>query len=282
MITTIQSNIFIAYIIIAIFGLIVGSFLTVVISRYPTMLQQQWQDECREFLNLKEDEPPTKVSLALPGSFCPMCKTPIKFYHNIPVLSYLWLRGKCAHCKRHISALYPSIELLTAITSLVVFWRFGLTDEMLAALFLTYMLIALTFIDFKHQILPDTMTLSALWIGLLFNTMGLYTQLVNAVWGAVIGYLLLWISAWIFLKLRKKQGMGNGDFKMMAMVGAWLGLNMMINTLLIAVIVGALTSVVLIFFKKISWQRAVPFGPFIALAAWITLLCGPFIIQWIQ
>lgn len=275
------ASITLAYFIIAIFGLVIGSFLTVVISRYPVMLQRQWQGECRDFLNLPVEKEKQPISLAYPNSQCPHCKTQIKFYHNIPLFGYLFLRGKCAECKRPIPKLYPMVELISAIASIIVLWHFGLTDEMLGALFFTYMLIALTFIDFKHQLLPDTMTLSTLWIGLLFNTIPLYTPLQNAVWGTVIGYLLLWLATWIFLKLRHKQGMGHGDFKMTAMVGAWLGFEGMLNSIILAVVLGAIFSSLLLLFKRASFAKPVPFGPYIAICAWISLLCGPFIINWI-
>lgn len=269
-----------AYIIVTIFGLVIGSFLTVVVARYPVILQRQWQTECREYLNLPHEKQTKNISLATPNSHCPYCKTSIKIHHNIPLLSYFLLRGKCATCKRPIPKLYPLIELITAIMSIAVLWRFGLTDEMLGALFFTYVLIALSFIDFNHHLLPDTLTLSTLWIGLLFNTIPLYTTLANAVWAAVIGYLFLWICAWIFQKIRHKQGMGHGDFKMIAMVGAWLGLEAMLNTLILATILGALCNLILILSKKVSWERPTPFGPYIALSAWLSLLFGSFILFW--
>jgi len=275
-------NLIYMYIAVAIIGLIIGSFLMVVIDRYPKILQQQWQAECREYLGLKSQAESMPFSLALPRSHCPHCKKPLKFYHNIPLFSYLWLRGKCASCKRHISLLYPGIELLSCILSILVVWAFGPTWQMLGCLLFTYVLITLAFIDLNHQILPDIITISILWIGLIFNTFHLFTSLGNAVWGAVVGYLILWLSAWIFLHLRHKQGMGHGDFKMIAMVGAWFGINVMFNTLLLAIVVGAILSIILLLGRRWSWQRPLPFGPFIAAAAWITMLTGPFIIQYLR
>jgi leader peptidase (prepilin peptidase) / N-methyltransferase len=270
------------YIFTALFGLAVGSFLNVVISRYPQILKQQWQNECRDYLGLEIDKEQTKLSLAFPGSHCPHCKTPIKFYHNIPLFSFIWLRGKCAYCKHPISFIYPIIELLSGVLSILVYWYFGPTWQMLAALFFTYVLITASLIDFNHQILPDLIILPTLWIGLMLNTINFFTPLPNAVWAASIGYLLPWLIAWLFLKIRGKQGMGHGDFKMLAMVGAWFGFYMMVNTLLFAVILGAIISLLLLLFKRVAWQRPVPFGPYLAIAAWISMLTGPFFVHWLQ
>lgn len=270
------------YLFIAIFGLIIGSFLSVVITRYPEMLHQQWQTECREFLSLKTETPQDKISLALPPSHCPQCKMKLKFYHNIPLFSYLGLGGKCAYCKRPVSLLYPVIELLTSLLTVITLWHFGLTWLGFAAVLFTYLMIVLCFIDLRHQLLPDTITLGTLWIGLIFNCFSLFTSLHSAVLAVVIGYLLLWMTAWLFSLIRHKQGMGHGDFKMLAAVGAWLGLFNMLHTLLLAVFMGILISVLLITLKRVTWHRPIPFGPFIALAAWITLLTGPFIISWLQ
>lgn len=270
------------FVAVGLFGLIVGSFLSVVVSRYPKMLQQQWQTDCREFLGLPAEAIDEKISLALPRSHCRHCKNRLKFYHNIPLLSYLFLKGQCAFCQRPITALYPTIEALTCLLSLAVFWRFGLTWQMPAALLFTYALLSACFIDFQHQLLPDNITLSTLWLGLLLNAFALFTSLDHAVWAAAIGYSILWLSAWLFLHLRHKQGMGHGDFKMMAMVGAWLGLYGMLNTLLLAIVAGALLSVLLLAAKIAQWQRPIPFGPFIGIAAWITLMTHPFIIYWLR
>lgn len=276
------SYMILTYVLVAILGLVIGSFLNVVIARYPKMLQAQWQSECRDFLGLKEEQEATKFTLAGPRSHCPHCKTKIPFYHNIPIFSYLWLRGKCAHCKRHISLVYPAVELLSCFASVIVLYHFGPSWEMLAALLFTYMLVALTFIDLEYQLLPDTLTLSTLWIGLMLNTWGMFTNMSDAIWSAVIGYLVLWISAWIFLHLRNKRGMGHGDFKMLAMVGAWFGINKMITALLIAVIAGTILSLIVLQMKRISWKQAIPFGPFIALGAWITMLAGPILVNWLR
>src|SRR3990167_2139661 len=270
------------FIAVGLFGLLTGSFLSVVIARYPKMLQQQWQADCREFLGLTKESYGEKISLALPRSHCPHCKTQLKFYHNIPLGSYLFLRGKCAFCQRPIPTLYPIIEGLTCLMSLAIFWRFGLTWQMPMGLIFTYCLLTLCFIDFQHQLFPDTITLSTLWIGLLANTFTLFTPLHQSVWAAAMGYVILWLSAWLFLHIRHKQGMGHGDFKMMAMAGAWLGIYGMLNTLLLAVIVGAVLSLLLMAVKLIQWQRPIPFGPFIGLAAWITFITNPFVIHWLR
>jgi leader peptidase (prepilin peptidase)/N-methyltransferase len=265
--------------VIGIFGLIIGSFLTVVISRYPKMLKNEWSSECREFLDLPAEKEAQTLSLALPRSHCPQCKAAIQWYENIPIISYLFLRGKCAQCKKRISCLYPLIEALTAILSTIIFCTFGLEWKMVAALFLTYVLISLFFIDLKHQLLPDVITLSVLWIGLALNSFNWFAPLQQAVWGAILGYGILWAFSSIFKYVRKKQGMGHGDFKMLAMLGAWFGTAMILNIILCSIILGTVISLLLLSFKKISKENTFPFGPFIAIAGFVSMLWGPFLIK---
>lgn len=269
-------------IIVAICGMIVGSFLMVVITRYPAILKQQWRIECRDFLALPPEEDSTKLSIASPRSHCPHCSNPIKAYDNIPIFSYLLLRGKCRQCKRPINLLYPFVELLTAVLSIIVVRHFGLSWQMFGALLFTYLLITLALIDLHHQILPDTLTLSALWIGLIANSFNFITHLNDAVWASIIGYSFLWMLAWIFLKLRKKQGMGHGDFKMLAMIGAWLGFYSMVNSLLLAILISVVSGTIFIFYRQEDWSKAIPFGPFLAIGAWISLLWGHFLINFLQ
>lgn len=260
---------------IGIMGLIIGSFLALVITRYPAILQQQWQNDCREYLGLAlETHTTERLSLLTPRSHCPHCKTAIPAYYLIPVLSFIMLRGKCHACRRPIRLLYPCVELLTSIASMMIIFHFGITWTGGAGLLLTYLLIALTGIDLKHQLLPDTMTLSGMWMGLLANSYGLFTSLTDAVWATVAGYLAFWILAWIFLQLRKKNGMGHGDFKMVAMAGAWLGCAGMFNTILIAIVSSLLVTCSAILLKRTTWNQPIPFGPFLAIGIWITLLCG--------
>lgn len=269
-------------IIMAIVGLIIGSFLTVVITRYPAILKSQWQQECREFLGLAPENNTESINIASPRSHCPHCKNAIKAHHNIPIIGYILLRGKCKQCQRPIRLLYPLVELLTAIVSVIVARHFGLSWATAAALLFSYLLIVLAFIDLHHKLLPDLLTLGALWIGLMINSSNMFISLKNAVWSSIIAYGFLWLLSWIFLKLRKKQGMGHGDFKMLAMIGAWLGFYSMVNTLILAILISVISSLIFIFYKKVSWEKAIPFGPFLALGAWISLLWGNFAINLLQ
>lgn len=277
-----QTHGFVLYILVTLVGLVVGSFLTVVIVRYPSQLTQQWRAECCEFLGLPETEKQKPISIFRPRSHCPACKAPVRAYHNIPVIGYLLLRGKCASCKQGVGLFYPVVELLTMMLSILVVWRYGLSWQMLAALLFTWSLIVLTFIDLQHQLLPDVITLSMLWIGLMINSFSLFATLNDVLWSSVIGYSALWLLAWVFLKLRNKQGMGHGDFKMLAMIGAWVGFYSMVNTLLLAIFISVLSSIFLLLYKKSSWNRAMPFGPFLAAGAWVSLLWGSFVIDLLQ
>lgn len=262
-------------------GLMIGSFLNVVIYRYPLMLNQQWRQECQQYLG-QTTEKNTTLNLAIPRSHCPHCQTLIKIIHNIPVFSFLLLRGKCASCHQKISIQYPTVELLTGILSLLVVYQYGMTWTALAALFLTWNLICLTFIDLKHQLLPDNMTLSVLWIGLFINLGSVFTTPHDAILGAIVGYLLLWMIAKLFFILRKKEGMGYGDFKMLAMLGAWLGVSMIINIILSAVLLGSVIGIALMLSHKATKDVAIPFGPFLAFTGWLTLMYGPFLMQCIE
>jgi len=263
----------------AIIGLVIGSFLNVVISRYPKMLKQMWKAECEEFLNLPPAKKPPKFNLIKPRSHCTKCKKPIKAWHNIPVFSYLFLRGKCANCKAEISPIYPIVELLGAAIVVIIVCRFGVTWKAFSAVIFSWGLITLSFIDFKEQFLPDNITISLLWLGLFVNCYDFFTTPEYAIFGAIVGYAILWAVAKLFKAIRNKDGMGYGDFKMLAMLSAWLGIGMLLNILLISVTVAVIVSMILLAFKKIAKKNPIPFGPFLAFGGFVTLIYGPFLVD---
>jgi leader peptidase (prepilin peptidase)/N-methyltransferase len=272
-------NFYLLIIFAAIIGLIIGSFLNVIIVRFPIMLETRWRQECQAFLQQPVESIAQPLNLLLPRSHCPHCRTTIKIRHNIPILSYLLLRGRCAACKQRIAIQYPLVELLTAITTVFIVYHFNLTWQALALSILTWVLIVLFFIDLKKQILPDIITLTTLWLGLLISLFYLFVTPYQAILGAIIGYSLLWITGTVYKLIRKKDGMGHGDYKMLAMLGAWLGVEMVLNILLLAIGLGLIISIFLLIIKKISAKNPIPFGPFIAVAAWISLFTGPVIIH---
>ena len=234
----------------AIVGLLFGSFFNVVISRYPTMLYQTWQQECRDYLQMPAEKQTDQFNLLSPASRCPKCQTRIKPWHNIPILSYIFLRGKCAFCQQPISLIYPTVEFVTAVATVLVFAKFGLTPVALAAIIFTWSLIVLSFIDFKEQILPDTITLPLLWLGLILNAFQYFTTAKLAILGATTAYLMLWIIAKTFKVLRHKEGMGHGDFKLFACLCAWLGIGALLNILMIAVVTSLIIGVIFLILKK--------------------------------
>ena len=261
----------------ALFGLVTGSFLNVVIHRLPRMLERDWRRQCDALL-ARDGEPaselPERYDLVQPASHCPRCGTAIRPVDNIPVLSYLLLRGRCRQCQVRIPARYPLVELLTAVVSVVVAWRLGVSWQTAAALPLTWALLALTFIDLDHKLLPDDITLPLLWAGLLVNLGGLFTDLPSAVIGAVAGYLCLWTVYHGFRLLTGKEGMGYGDFKLLAAFGAWLGWQALPLIVLLSSLVGALTGIAMMLFAGHRRGTPIPFGPFLAAAGWIALLWG--------
>ena len=262
---------------VIILGLLVGSFLNVVIYRLPVMMAKEWKSECRFILELDEekgDGQNEKFNLAFPNSHCPKCKREIKPWQNIPVISYLLLKGKCANCQTPISARYPIIEAVCGILSGVIVWQLGMGNEALAALLLTWALIALTMIDADTQLLPDQITLPLLWLGLICNAFGLYTSLENALWGAVFGYLSLWSVYWAFKLLTGKEGMGFGDFKLLAALGAWMGWQSLPIIILLSSLVGAVIGISLMLINNKGRDTAIPFGPYLAIAGWIAFLWG--------
>jgi leader peptidase (prepilin peptidase) / N-methyltransferase len=262
-------------------GLVIGSFLNVVVYRLPIMLERQWREQCVEFggATIPAESQASSFNLVTPRSSCPSCKTPIKAWHNIPVLSWLLLRGRCAKCNARISGRYPIVELLTALLSAAVAWKFGFGWQAVAALVLTWFLIALTFIDVDHQLLPDSLTLPLLWLGLLVHVLGVgpipEVDLRASVIGAIAGYLSLWSVYHLFRLITGKEGMGYGDFKLLAALGAWLGWKMLLPIILVSAAVGAVTGIVILSLRRQSHATPIPFGPFLAAAGWLMLLFGP-------
>ena len=255
-------------------GLCVGSFLNVVIHRLPKMMEQEWQAQCAE-LRGEPASTAANLSLAKPRSRCPDCGHQITSMENIPVLSYLLLKGKCAGCGTSISARYPIIEVFTAVLSAYAAWHFGPTLQTVGALLLLWFLIALAAIDFDTQLLPDAITLPLLWLGLVFNLMDTYVDLPAAVVGAMAGYLALWTVFWLFKLATGKEGMGYGDFKLLAALGAWLGWQMLPTIILLSSVVGAVVGITLIVVARRGRNIPIPFGPYLAAAGGIALFWGP-------
>lgn len=255
-------------------GLIIGSFLNVVIYRTPLVLERRWKTECQEYLELEtaKEEPTEHFSIVWPGSSCTVCNTPIKAWQNIPVISYLLLRGKCASCDAKISIRYPLVEIFTAILTVLVALKFGLNWVGLGAMVLTWSLIALTGIDFDTQLLPDSICLPLLWLGLIANSFGVYTHLLDALWGAIAGYMILWSVFWVFKLVTGKEGMGYGDFKLLAALGAWMGWQLLPMIILIASVTGLLAAILMMIF--LSHDRRVPiaFGPYLAAGGWLSFM----------
>jgi leader peptidase (prepilin peptidase)/N-methyltransferase len=260
---------------VVIVGLLVGSFLNVVIHRLPLMMEREWKSECRLILELDQTQAPKETfNLAYPNSHCPNCNATIGALENIPVLSYLVLGGKCKHCKEPISIRYPLVEAATGLISGLVAIKFGLQWELLAALVFSWALVALTMIDADTKLLPDQITLPLLWLGLVVNLLGGFTDLESAVLGAVFGYLTLWSVYWAFKIVTGKEGMGYGDFKLLAALGAWLGWQALPGIILLSSLVGAVLGVAILTLSKQDKQTALPFGPYLAVAGWIYLIYG--------
>jgi leader peptidase (prepilin peptidase)/N-methyltransferase len=265
-------------------GLLVGSFLNVVIHRLPIMMQRDWAAQCAELAG-REPEPAPRYNLITPRSACPNCGTPIGAAHNVPIVSWLALRGRCRACGTAISVRYPLVEALSGLLSAAVAWKFGWGAPLACALGVTWTLIALTFIDLDTQLLPDSLTLPLLWAGLGASLLigrlpgqSLPVDIRTAVIGAIAGYLSLWSVYWLFKLVSGKEGMGYGDFKLLAALGAWLGWQMLLPIVLLSALVGALVGIVLI--ARFGRDRHVPmaFGPYLAAAGWIVMLFGPEIV----
>lgn len=263
-------------------GLLVGSFLNVVIVRLPRRMQAQWQQQAAEILNQPsaDESRADAPGIVTPRSHCPVCHHPIAWYDNIPVLSWLLLRGRCRHCGTAISLRYPVVELLTAILSVAVVMWFGASAQALAGLFLVWALIALTGIDLDHQLLPDQITLPLLWLGLLLSVFGVFVTPTESILGAAAGYLSLWSIYHGYRLLTGKHGLGHGDFKLLAALGAWLGWMMLPMIILLASISGALMGGVWLLWRGHDRSQPIPFGPFLATAGLLCLFFGEYGLQW--
>ena len=255
-------------------GLLVGSFINVLAWRLPKMLEQDWQAQARELLGLPAPAKGPVYNLMLPRSHCPHCQHPLRAWENIPLLSYLALRGKCSQCKTAISLRYPLTELTSAVLSGVVAWHYGLSPQAGWMLLLTWSLLGICLIDLKHQIVPDVLVLPLLWLGLLLNTFDIFTSLTLAVWGAALGYLSLWSIFWLFKLLTGKDGMGYGDFKLLALFGAWGGMAILPLTIVLSSLLGAMVGLVLLALRRAQTSTPIPFAPYLAIAGWIALLWG--------
>ena len=271
-------------VVMGILGLLVGSFLNVVIYRLPVILQRNWKAQCVEYLEIDKAEEKTQgpveaFNLVVPRSRCPKCGHQITALENIPVISYLFLKGKCSKCATHISIRYPIIEAITGLLSVIVAWQLGFIWATAAALFLTWALVALTMIDFDHQLLPDNITLPFLWIGLLLSLAHVFTDTQASIIGAVCGYMTLWSVFWAFKLVTGKEGMGYGDFKLLALFGAWFGWQYLPVIILLSSLVGAAVGISLVLFKGKDKNIPIPFGPYLAAAGWIAMLWGDDIID---
>jgi len=257
------------------FSLCVGSFLNVVIHRLPIMMQREWEQEIAEASGEQDtNSKPEPYNLSVPASACPKCQHQIRWYENIPVISWIFLGAKCSSCGLRIPFRYPFVELFTAVCSAYAVYVFGFNLIGLSMVILTWILVCLIFIDIDHQLLPDRLTLPLLWLGLLVNSFGLFTSLEHAVYGAIAGYLSLWSVYWAFKLLTRKEGMGYGDFKLLAALGAWAGISQLPLIILLSSLVGAIIGISMMLFRNHSSQNPIPFGPYLAIAGWIALIWG--------
>lgn len=277
--TALESSPVFLMVFVGLLGLTVGSFLNVVIYRLPVMLQRRWHRECLELTTQQTADPEEAFNLITPASTCPSCGHLIRAWENIPVISYLLQKGRCKSCGAKISLQYPLVELATGVLSLLVIWHFGYSWQALAALGFTWVLVALTVIDFNTQLLPDNLTYPLLWAGLLVNLNGVFTDYTSSLLGAVFGYLSLWSVFVVFKLVTGKEGMGHGDFKLLAALGAWAGWQVLPLIIILSSVVGAVVGVILIRFRSHEQGSPMPFGPFLATAGWIALLWGEPIID---
>ena len=265
---------------VAIFSLLIGSFLNVVIYRLPTMLHRETRAFCQEYLALPQEKQ-KPFNLSWPLSRCNNCEKTLKPWHNIPVLSFLFLKGKCAYCKQGINPRYLLIEILCCVLTTWVAWHFGVSWQALAAAVFTWILICLVFIDIDHQLLPDNLTLPLLWIGLFASLFSIFVFAKTAIIGALAGYLIFWCFAMAFKAITGKEGLGGGDFKLLAALGAWLGWQMLPVIVFMSALAGCVFAIVWMAFKRESIRgKPIPFGPFLAIAGWICLMWGPEILYW--
>lgn len=262
------------YLLVLVVGFCIGSFLNVVIYRLPQQMEAAWRRDSMDFLGLKEDSAAPVLNLAFPASHCPQCNNKLKPWHNIPLFSYLFLRGKCAYCKASISMQYPLVELACGLAAIFVVSLFGLNTAALFGIIFTFTLITLTGIDLNHQLLPDILTLPLLWLGLLINTQGVFADLHSAVIGAAGGYIVLWSVYWLFKLITGKEGMGHGDFKLLAALGAWVGWQQLPLIILLSSLAGAIIGIVLMVVTSRDKQIPMAFGPYLAIAGWVALFYG--------
>ncbi|WP_442962322.1 prepilin peptidase [Pseudomonas sp. ADAK13] len=255
-------------------GLIVGSFMNVLVWRLPKMLEREWRAQAHEVLGLPAEPAAAPYNLMRPNSCCPNCSHPIRPRENIPLVSYLLLRGRCSSCHQPIGVRYPFTELACGLISAVVAWHFGFGWAAGAVMVLSWGLLAMSLIDVDHQLLPDALVLPLLWMGLILNSVGVFVSLPDALWGAVAGYTSLWSVFWLFKLITGKDGMGYGDFKLLAMLGAWGGWQILPMTLLLSSLVGVIGGLVLLRLRKAQASTPMPFGPYLAIAGWIALLWG--------
>jgi leader peptidase (prepilin peptidase) / N-methyltransferase len=267
-------------------SLLVGSFLNVVIYRLPIMMERAWRRECESYLNPEQTQVPninTPFNLVKPDSTCPRCQHKIRAWENIPLVSWIFLKGKCSQCHNPISIRYPLVELTTAVMSAIAAWHFGFGAPALLAVLATWLLIAMTFIDLDKMLLPDQLTLSLLWIGLIASVGSVYVSTADAIIGAAVGYLCLWSIYWAFKLLTGKEGMGYGDFKLLAALGAFVGWQQLPVVILLSSFVGAVVGISLILIQGRDKSQPIPFGPYLAAAGWLTLLFGDwFVTQYLN
>ena len=268
-----------AYVLIFLFSLAVGSFLNVLIHRLPIMLKNEWEQECRSLMNMPAKEKKTSFNLFWPNSHCPKCQAPIRIRDNVPILSYLSLRGRCYKCNTKISLRYPFIELITALLTLYAAWHFSLTPLFLFTCGFLWLTIAITAIDLDEQLIPDSLSYSLLWLGLIASSFGLFTDLQTAVYSAIGGWFFLWLFIRLFYLATGKIGMGNGDFKLFAAFGAWFGWTKLPLILLLSSFIGAIIGIIYLRLSRLPGQTPIPFGPFLCLAGLVTLFWGNDIIK---
>lgn len=263
-------------------GLLLGSFLNVVIYRLPKILEKEWRCSCYEILQQQppKDDQAKRFNLMVPASCCPNCQRPIKAWENVPVISYLFLKGRCAGCEQPISKRYPIIEMVTALLSALLAYHYGFGWPLAATLVLTWALICLTMIDIDTQLLPDNITLPLLWLGLICNSQGLFVTLPEALWGAVFGYLSLWSVYQLFKLVTGKEGMGYGDFKLLAALGAFMGWQALPVIIILSSLVGAVIGIAGILILGRDKNIPIPFGPYLAIAGWLNLLFGEAILSY--
>ncbi|MDO5770213.1 MAG: prepilin peptidase [Psychrobacter sp.] len=291
LIAFLQENIYLALTVFGLLGLCVGSFLNVVIHRMPLTMLFDWRHDCTQLLSEQSDisnqlmapieqivAQDTPITLSKPRSRCPNCSHQIKWYENIPVISWLFLRGKCSDCQHPISIRYPLVEIATAVLSILVIHQFGVSVQGISALILVWTLIALTGIDFDTQLLPDRLTFPLAGLGLAVNSQNWFVSASESIWGLLLGFLSLWIVVKVFYLLTKKQGMGAGDFKLLAVLGAWLGPSMLPLIILLSSLIGSVVGIVLM--KIEGESKPFAFGPYIAIAGIVALLAGPQIVHW--